>query len=47
MPEDRAKKYEADIKGGGIVMGVTPKSADDANFLEREWKTHRAENIYR
>ena len=47
IPEDRAKIYESDIKNGGIVMGVTPKSSDDATNLEREWKSNRAENIYR
>ena len=47
IPEDRAKIYETDIKNGGIVMGVTPKSADDATYLENDWKTNRAENVYR
>jgi hypothetical protein len=47
IPEDRAKKYESDIKSGGIVMGVSPKSADDATYLENEWKSNHAENLYR
>lgn len=47
IPEDRAKKYEADIKSGGIVLGVAPKSVDDATYLEREWKSNHGENIYR
>jgi hypothetical protein len=47
IPEDRAKVYESDIKNGGIVIGVTPRSADDATYLEREFKSNRAENIYR
>ena len=47
IPEDRAKVYESDIKNGGIVMGVTPKSADDASYFEKDWKSNRAENIYR
>ncbi len=47
IPEDRAKVYDADIKKGGIVMGVTPKSADDATYFEKDWKTNRAENVYR
>lgn len=46
IPEDRAKVYESDIKNGGIVMGVTPKSADDASYFEKDWKSNRAENIY-
>ena len=47
IPEDRAKVYESDIKNGGIVMGVTPKTSDDATYFENEWKANRAENIYR
>ena len=47
IPEDRAKRYEADIKNGGIVMGVAPKSADDAKFFEHEWAGNSAENIRR
>ena len=47
IPEERAKVYEKDIKSGGIVMGVKPRSDDDAMYFEREWGTYRGENIYR
>jgi hypothetical protein len=47
IPEDRAKIYEKDIKDGGIVMGVKPRSDDDAKYFEKEWGTYRGENIYR
>jgi hypothetical protein len=47
IPEDRAKQYESDIKGGGIVMGVNPRTDEDAEYFEREWRSHRGENIYR
>lgn len=47
IPEDRAKVYESGIKEGGIVMGVHPKSDEDAQYLENEWKTNRGEHIYR
>ncbi|MGQ0766866.1 MAG: hypothetical protein ACT4OZ_14555 [Gemmatimonadota bacterium] len=47
IPEDRAKVYEKDIRDGGIVMGVKPRSDDDAAYVEREWTTHRGENIHR
>jgi len=47
IPEERIKHYESGIKSGGIVMGVTPRSDDDAEYLEREWKTHRGEHVYR
>jgi uncharacterized protein YjbJ (UPF0337 family) len=47
IPEDRAKLYEADIRKGGIVMGVNPRSDEDAKYFETEWKNSRGENIYR
>jgi hypothetical protein len=47
IPEERIKHYESGIKSGGIVMGVTPRSDEDAEYLEREWKTHRGEHVYR
>lgn len=47
IPEERAKIYENGIKDGGIVMGVKPRSDEDADYLENEWRTHRAEHLYR
>jgi uncharacterized protein YjbJ (UPF0337 family) len=47
IPEDRAKLYESDIKNGGIVMGVNPRSGEDAEYFEREWKGYNGRNIYR
>ena len=47
IPEDRAKLYESGIKQGGILMGVRPRTPEDAEHFEREWRTHRGENIYR
>lgn len=47
IPEERIKHYEKGISEGGIVMGVTPRSDEDAEFIEREWKTHRGEHVYR
>jgi uncharacterized protein YjbJ (UPF0337 family) len=47
IPEERARLYENDIKNGGIVMGFNPRSDEDADYFEREWKNYRAENIYR
>ena len=47
IPEDRAKHYESGIKEGGIVMGVKPRSDEDAEYLENEWKSNRGEYIYR
>ncbi len=47
IPEERAKMYDQDIKSGGIVMGVSPRSSEDADYFEREWKGYRGRNIYR
>jgi uncharacterized protein YjbJ (UPF0337 family) len=47
IPEDRAKLYDEDIRKGGIVMGVNPRSEEDAEYFEREWKNYKGENIYR
>lgn len=47
IPEEHAAQYEEGIKNGGIVMGVTPRNNEDADYFENEFKTHKAENIYR
>lgn len=48
IPEERAKVYEDGIKSGGTVFGVTPRSDEDAEYFENEWKTtHRGQSIYR
>ena len=47
IPEERARRYDEGIRAGNIVMGVTPMSKEDADYLEREWRNCRAEEIYR
>lgn len=47
IPDDRAKFYDEGLKRGGMVMGVTPRSDEDASFFEHEWKNSRGEHIYR
>ena len=39
IPEERVKDYEAGIKKGGILMGVRPRSKEDADYLEGQWKS--------
>jgi uncharacterized protein YjbJ (UPF0337 family) len=41
IPEDRAKEYEADVRNGRIVMGVNPRTDEDADYFEREWQANR------
>ncbi|MEO7660281.1 MAG: hypothetical protein ABIV48_11765 [Pyrinomonadaceae bacterium] len=48
IPEERATAYEEGIKNGGTVIGVSPKSQDDADYFENDWKSnYRGEHIYR
>lgn len=48
IPEERAKAYEEGIKEGGTVLGVRPRSHDDADYFENEWRDrYRGEHIYR
>ncbi|MFN2578103.1 MAG: hypothetical protein ABR607_10485 [Pyrinomonadaceae bacterium] len=47
IPEERAKLYEKGIKDGGIVVGVTPRNNEDADYLENQWRSNRGEALYR
>lgn len=47
IPEERVKKYEAGIQEGGILLGVKPRSDDDAAHIEQSWKSYNGEQIYR
>jgi hypothetical protein len=47
IPKERAEKYESGIKNGKIVMGVHPKNEEDANFLENDWRSNKAEEIHK
>jgi hypothetical protein len=47
IPEERARLYDQGIKEGGIVLGVTPRSEEDALYFEQEWRVARGEQIYR
>ena len=48
IPEERAKYYDEGIRGGGIYMGVNPRTDEDAEYFESEWKNnYRGEHVYR
>lgn len=47
IPKDRAEKYEKGIKEGDIVMGVRPRTQDDAAYLEDDWRQYEGRNIQR
>ena len=40
IPEERVKDYDEGIRKGGILMGVRPRSEDDATYFENEWRSH-------
>lgn len=46
IPEDRAKVYDSGVKSGKIVMGVKPKTEEDARFFQDEWKKNKGEEVY-
>jgi len=46
IPKERAEQYEQGIRSGGIVMGVSPRTREDAEYLEREWTACGGEQIY-
>lgn len=38
VPEEEARGYESDVQEGNILVGVRPRSADEATAIAREWK---------
>lgn len=47
IPEERAKKYEKDIRDGNIVMGVHPRNEEEEAFLAENWHKNSGEDLYR
>jgi hypothetical protein len=46
IPEERAQQYEAGIRDGGILMGVKPRSDEDARYFEQQWKASGAQHVH-
>jgi len=46
IPEEHVKHYEEGLKSGGILLSVKPRNDEDAEFFERDWKSHHAEQVY-
>jgi hypothetical protein len=46
IPHDRIQQYEKGIRGGGILLGVKPRSDNDASELERRWRACGGELIH-
>lgn len=48
IPEERAKVYAEGIKGGGTVIGVRPRTPEDAEALHNEWSNkYGGREVYR
>jgi len=47
IPEERAKVYAEGIKSGGTVIGVKPRTSEDAAYFHDEWRNkYRGQDIY-
>ena len=47
LPEERVKGYEAGIREGGILIGVAPRTDEDATYFAQTWQRQNGEQIYR
>jgi hypothetical protein len=43
IPEARVKEYESELKKGGILLGVKPRTSEDRTYFDREWGGDRAD----
>ena len=39
LPKDRVEEYETQIRDGGVLIGIKPKSEEDRRYLEQQWTT--------
>lgn len=46
IPEERAQQYAAGIRDGGILMGVKPRSGEDARYFEQQWKASGGQQVH-
>ena len=46
IPEERVQQYEAGIHDGGILMGVKPRSDQDARYIEQQWKASGGQHVH-
>lgn len=46
IPEERARIYEDGIKNGNVVLGVHPRTEQDADYFRNNFKENRGEEIH-
>ena len=47
IPKEHAEVYEKGIKDGHIIMGVRPRTDEEAEYISDDWRNNSGENIYR
>lgn len=47
IPEEHAALYEKGVKDGHIVMGVKPRTDEEADYISNDWRDNKGESIYR
>ena len=46
IPEERAKQYEPGIRDGGILMGVRPRTDEDARHFKQQWEAIGGQHVH-
>jgi hypothetical protein len=46
IPDERIEHYESGLRRGGILMGVTPRSEEDAVYFEQQWRASGGEHVH-
>jgi hypothetical protein len=46
IPEPNARAYEEALREGGVVLGVVPRSLEDAGAIKRFFEAHGGESVY-
>jgi len=47
LPENRARRYEQEIRTGSILMSVRARDADDADYFVDEWIANEGQYVHR
>jgi hypothetical protein len=45
MTEQNAEAYSEALKNGGVVIGVHPRTSDDASEIQKKFKEFNGENV--
>jgi hypothetical protein len=45
ISESNATAYEEVLRNGGVVIGVVPRTSDDAEAIEKEFENEHADNV--